>query len=95
MATSRVVLVVALLVAALGALGSLRRGLRGLAPVLMVALPAAVVPLWYEALRNHSQLHAFFVYRCIPVALGILMFAGMIGFRVARDNMSVAHQHQS
>lgn len=94
MATSRLVLVAVLCVALLGAVASLRHGVRGLAPVLMVALPAAVVPFWYEALRNHSQLHAFFVYRCIPAALGVLMFAGMIGFRVARDAMPVTHRHQ-
>lgn len=84
MATGHVVVVVSLVVAVVGAVGSLRRGMHGLAAVLVVALPAAVVPFWYEALRNHSQIHSFFVYRGVPVAFGILMFAGVIGLRVAR-----------
>jgi hypothetical protein len=34
-----------------------------------------VVPVWYEALSNHSQIHSFFTYRGVPTALGIALFA--------------------
>ena len=37
----------------------------------VLALPAFAVPFWYEALGNHSQIHAFFTYRGIPTALAI------------------------
>jgi hypothetical protein len=33
--------------------------------------------LWYEVLRNHSQIHASFVYANIPAALGIILAAAL------------------
>ncbi len=36
----------------------------------VLALPAAIVPVWYGVLSNHSQIHAFFTYRAVPVAVG-------------------------
>lgn len=37
----------------------------------LLAVPALVVPAWYELLSNHSQIHAFFTYRSVPVAVGV------------------------
>ncbi|RJU02941.1 hypothetical protein D6T65_02185 [Arthrobacter frigidicola] len=65
-----VVLAVALLTVAV------RRGGAGrLGVALVLVLPALVVPVWYEALSNHSQIHSFFTYRGVPTALGIALFA--------------------
>ena len=83
MATAHVVLWGGLVVAVVGALLSLRRGPAGLLGTAVVALPALCVPFWYEALRNHSQIHTFFVYRCVPAALGVVVFAGIVGAQVA------------
>ena len=81
--TAHAVLWVGLLVVAVGVLLSLRRGAHGLLGTGIVALPALCVPFWYEVLRNHSQIHAFFVYRCVPAALGVLLFASLLGARTA------------
>ena len=44
----------------------------------LIGFAALTVPFWYEALRNHSQVHAFFVYRNVPVAVGVLCFAALV-----------------
>ncbi|WP_195849195.1 hypothetical protein [Arsenicicoccus cauae] len=46
-----------------------------LEPLLLVVC-AAIVPVWYEVLKNHSQIHAFFTYRSMAGAAGILAMAG-------------------
>lgn len=43
----------------------------GLAVLAVLAAPALLVPAWYELVSNHSQIHAFFTYRSVPVAVGI------------------------
>ncbi|MBF5081484.1 hypothetical protein [Quadrisphaera sp. INWT6] len=52
---------------------------RGGAPRLVVAAllaaPALLVPAWYEVLSNHSQVHAFFTYRSVPAAVGVVVAA--------------------
>lgn len=45
---------------------------------LILAAPALVIPLWYELLRNHSQIHVLFTYRGLPVALGIAVLAALV-----------------
>ncbi len=72
-----VLLVVALV--ALGGIGVgvLRRGPGALALFAAVAAPAAVVPVWYEVMSNHSQIHAFFTYASLPAAAGVLALAGI------------------
>lgn len=51
-----------------------------LLPLLLVTL---LVPAWYEGLRNHSSQHAFFVYRALPGAVGVLAaVAWLAGRRV-------------
>jgi hypothetical protein len=37
----------------------------------MLTVPALVPFVWFELLRNHSQVHAWFTYRSIAVAVGI------------------------
>lgn len=56
----------------------IQRRWRALATMLVLALPAALVPIWLELLNNHSQIHVFFVYRAIPVALGIVAIAALL-----------------
>lgn len=52
-----------------------RHGAAGLRAAGVLSLPALVVPFWLAALNNHSQIHAFFVYRTVPVALGVVVAA--------------------
>lgn len=73
--TARAVLVLVAVVVVVGLLRIARGGLGPLAATALVGLPAAVVPFWYEALRSHSQIHMFFVYKSVPAALGVLVFA--------------------
>lgn len=44
-------------------------------PFLMLCMPILTVPAWYELFSNHSQIHAAFTYRYVPLALGLLLFA--------------------
>lgn len=62
-----------------------RRSDRNLAAVPLLMLPAFVVPVWYEILSNHSQIHAFFTYRSIPVAIGIVAAALVFAARWDSD----------
>lgn len=41
----------------------------------LLASPVTILPVWYEVLRNHSQLHAWFTYRSLGMASGILLAA--------------------
>lgn len=82
--TSRAVLWLALGGAVVGLVLAFRRGLAHGAAALLLAMPALTIPFWYEALRNHSQLHAFFVYRGVPVALGVVLFATLVAARAPR-----------
>lgn len=40
---------------------------------LLLASPVAILPVWYELLHNHSQFHAWFTYRSLGFASGILL----------------------
>jgi len=50
---------------------------------LVLAAPALVPLVWYELLRNHSQVHVWFTYRSIPLALGIVAAALVIALPAA------------
>lgn len=52
-----------------------------LVQLLAMAAPALLVPMWLELLNNHSQIHVFFVYRAIPVAVGIVATAALLAVR--------------
>ena len=45
----------------------------GIATLAMLILPSLLVPLWYEVMRNHSQLHAWFTHRSLGMALAIVV----------------------
>lgn len=76
--TSAPVLVGCVIATALGlALGVRRGGLGRLAVAGVLAAPALVVPVWYLALSNHSQIHAFFVHRNVPAALAVMTAAAL------------------
>lgn len=85
-ATARVVLALAV-VAVLTSLVVAARRDRGGARVglaVLLAAPALVVPVWYELLSNHSQLHAFFTYRGVPAAVGVAVAACVVAARGRR-----------
>ncbi|MEH3076220.1 MAG: hypothetical protein PGN11_06005 [Quadrisphaera sp.] len=69
LAVAAVVVLVGLVVAVL------RGGASRLAVAAVLAAPALVVPAWYEVLSNHSQVHAFFTYRSVPAAVGVVVAA--------------------
>lgn len=72
-------------VAALAALvRMLRRDPSRLTLAALLASPALLVPAWYEVLSNHAQIHAFFTYRSIPVAVGIATAAAVLTARPSR-----------
>ncbi len=55
-----------------------RRQWRALLVVIIAAAPALLIPLWYETLSNHSQIHMWFTYRAVPTGLGILAAAAWL-----------------
>ncbi len=75
---------VPLLVAAAGVVAAalaaavVRHGPGALARAAVLAAPALVVPAWYEVLSNHSQIHAFFTYRSLPAAVGVVAMAALV-----------------
>ena len=78
-----VVIVVALAVAvwrrrATVVAGVTARG--GWPAVAALAAPALLVVVWYEFLRNHSQIHAFFTHRSLGAATAICVAALVIGW---------------
>jgi hypothetical protein len=54
-----------------------RRGRRPLAWFAVLAAPAAIVPIWYEVLSNHSVIHAAKTYVNVPAALGVIAAAAV------------------
>ncbi|MEO1057829.1 MAG: hypothetical protein AAFY28_13025 [Actinomycetota bacterium] len=62
-----------------------RRGAGGLearlVDRLIVGSAALIVPVWFELLRNHSQLHSWFTYRSLPLAFGIVMATAVLPLR--------------
>lgn len=64
-------------------IGVLRSGGRGsaMAGAALVAGCAVLVPCWYEALSNHSQIHFWLTYRSLAVSLGIVASAVCISVR--------------
>ncbi|NAZ81308.1 hypothetical protein GTR02_05715 [Kineococcus sp. R8] len=59
-------------------LAARRSGAQGLLVAAVLAAPALVVPAWYVVLSNHSQVHAFFTYRSIPAAVGVVAMAAVV-----------------
>lgn len=78
-ATAKPLLVLAGVVVLVGlVLTVLRHGARGVLVTLLLAAPALVVPAWYCVLSNHSQIHAFFTYRSLAAAVGIVAMAAVV-----------------
>ncbi|MEX5269779.1 hypothetical protein [Kocuria sabuli] len=83
--TAELVLAGCVLAAAAGLLLALRRGGPSRwAVALVLALPAAVVPVWYAVLSNHSQIHALFVNRGVPAALAVVTAACLVAAALPR-----------
>lgn len=66
-----VVIVVALVVAVR------RHGASGLAVFALLAAPASFALVWYELVRNHSQIHPGKAHMSLPVALGVVVGAAV------------------
>ena len=52
---------------------------------LVLVATALIVPVWFELLRNHSQVHFWFTYRSLGLAFGVLMAALAIPLRSPAD----------
>ena len=52
----------------------------------VLAAPALIAPVWMLVLSNHSQIHSIFVYRTIPVSLGIVVGACLMAARGGRTD---------
>ena len=77
--TARPLLVAAAVVVLAALVLAVRRhGATGLAAAGVLAAPALVVPVWYEVMSNHSQIHAFFTYRSLPAAVGVVVMAALV-----------------
>lgn len=89
--TSHAVVVLAAIGLVVALVIAVRRfGIQQLSLAGVLALPAVIVYVWYEALKNHSQIHEFFVYRDVPVSIGIVLaaavFAAVVPPRDAEDS---------
>lgn len=62
-----------------------RHGLATVAAWPVLVLSASVVIIWYEVLNNHSQIHAFFVYRGLPTILGVILFAALLLWQMPKQ----------
>lgn len=51
----------------------------GLAVVAVAASPALIPFVWFEIASNHSQIHHWFTYRSLPIALGVALLACLVG----------------
>ncbi|ULK99330.1 hypothetical protein [Bradyrhizobium sp. I71] len=52
-------------------------------PELSQFWPVLIPIVWFEALSNHSQIHAVFVSRSAAAAIGIVLAAGLMGANVS------------
>ena len=49
----------------------------------LLALPALIPFVWFEVLRNHTQIHAWFAYRPVATSIGIVLAAWALAERRA------------
>lgn len=45
---------------------------------LPIVAPAIIPVIWWEVMSNHSQVHAWFTYRSLPVALGLVAAVALL-----------------
>ena len=45
---------------------------------LVLIVPAVLPLLWWEVMSNHSQVHAWFTYRSIAFALGLVATVALL-----------------
>ena len=77
--TAHVVLISCIAAALIGLVLAVRRGgAERLVVAAVLTMPAAVVPFWYLAVSNHSQIHAFFVNRGVPTVLAVVTAACLL-----------------
>jgi hypothetical protein len=58
----------------------------------IIATPAVIPFAWYELLKNHSQVHVWFTYRSIPLALGIVAASTVMTMRVRHSDATAADE---
>lgn len=68
-----VALAIALVVVILSMALCIRRGRAGADYFVLLALVSLLPLAWYETISNHSQIHAWFTYRALPIGMAILL----------------------
>lgn len=53
--------------------------------VILVA-PVLIIVIWYELLRNHSQIHYWFTYRSIAVGIGVIAVVLVMQLRIQSNS---------
>jgi hypothetical protein len=53
----------------------------------LLASPALFPFVWFEVLRNHTQIHAWFAYRPIATSIGIVLAAWVLAGRLDRNTI--------
>ncbi len=81
-----VLFVATLVVVAMLIVGYRRLGRSGVALFGTLAVPAVFAPLFYELLRNFSQIHVTKAYPNVPVAVGIVLAAALFTGTVTRPS---------
>jgi hypothetical protein len=69
-----------------------RYGAARLVVAAVLAAPALIAPAWMLVLSNHSQIHDVFVYRTVPVSIGIALGACLVAARVSNDRPGAAER---
>jgi hypothetical protein len=90
--TPGIVLAGSAVTAALALVVAWRRfGAPGLLAAVVLAAPAVIAVLWMLVLSNHSQIHDIFVYRDVPVSIGIAVGACLVAATGRRGSAPVEH----
>ncbi|MBA2309672.1 MAG: hypothetical protein H0W01_10360 [Pseudonocardiales bacterium] len=83
--TARAVLIAAGLLIVVALVVAVRRhGASRLWVLALLAAPACFAPVWYELLRNHSQIHPGKAHMSLPVALGVVVGAAVFAAAAVR-----------
>ncbi len=81
-----VLFVATLVVVAMLIVGYRRLGRSGIALFGMLAFPALFAPLFYELMRNFSQIHVTKAYPNVPIAVGVVLAAALFTGTVTRPS---------
>jgi hypothetical protein len=56
----------------------------------IIVAPVLIIVIWYELLRNHSQIHYWFTYRSVAVGIGVIA-VGLLSQLTSPMDLSTKH----